>query len=229
MKNAIPRFDDPLAEKVGGTCARQSALELEHVCRYRLVREPDGSLAARFSRRYQLMLTGIFLLGGAWLIPAVMFLFDRSGGRAGRPDKALALAGFLLALGCWTGGSLSWRKWRRRRFRFDAGSRLFFRGGRSDFPEHLSGAIPFASFHALQIIRRRQGNAGSFDLNLVLHDGRRAFLMGGSHRTLKKAAALLAAELRLPQWDFATHTRARTARQEMEAALRKAGVKRSDQ
>ena len=207
LRSLVPRprvFDpsvigDPLAQQIewtplrrGGTNFRTHALA---------ARGPDRMVFRPAAAA--LLFNGIFLVSGVGLLVAFVILLFTQRFEAG----SLVLLGLgavftAVGTGLFVSGTTP--------IVFDAKSGLFWRGRTAPTEVFNRRAVKvmteITQIHALQLLseccRGNKSSYYSYELNLVLHDGRRLPVVDhGNARRLREDAATLAQFLKVPVWD----------------------------
>ncbi len=204
------RCGDPLAGQVEWKQLSQSSSSF---CTHRLVIDPGGS--CRFKPTVSVMLfAGIFVVFGLGAIPAAVV--GIRGLITGTAQWAhLLMVVFFLVFGAV--GLAIWHFMSVPRV-FDPNQGYFWkchRGPRGVLPAELESHpekyVPLDDIHAIQLLRGVHSSGGSrrsaghsyycYELNLILHDGRRvAVVSHGKRKQILQDAAQLGEFLNVPVW-----------------------------
>ncbi len=192
------RFGDPVAKATEWGPAQAGGMNF---CTRKLVAVDETRLEFRASGRAQLLSAGFLLVG----LSAVVDFARRAAPGALGPQE---LIGILFGCVCMVGGGVSGYRGRVP-IVFNRRKGYFWKGWRSPDEVFDKGRIrhfaPLDDIHAIQLLAEYCPGKRpyfSYELNVVLKDGRRIHVVDhGDETRLREDAELLAAFLDKPIWD----------------------------
>lgn len=198
-RELIARLDDPVAERTDWTPAAPGGITART---HRLVKVSPVRLELRLTHEaWRFCLVFVFL-GALALVASV-------GSISGTFAKMLPVWPFLVAGVVFTGaGIILYRSLSRPRV-FDMQDLWYWRGKRPEHREAVEQCVdsaPLDEVHAIQILHEecqaKEATFSSYEINLVLHDGRRVNVVDhGALSHIRRDARSIADLIGVPVWD----------------------------